>query len=86
MASPVIVQAMDEPSGQLAGKEAIAVYWAKALARYPELHFELLHVLVGAGSVTIIYRGVRGLSAEVFHFAESGKVIAAYAHYVVDLP
>ena len=85
MASPMIVQSMHEPSGQLAGKEAVALYWAKALDRYPDLHFEILHVLAGAGSVTIVYRGVRGLSAEVFHFADSGKVLAAYAHYIVDL-
>ncbi len=27
-------------------------------------------------------KGVRGLSAEVFHFNVAGKVSAAYAHYV----
>lgn len=82
MSSPVIVTTMDEPSGTLCGKEAIRAYWARALQRYPQLHFELLHVLLGAGSITIIYNGVRGLSAEVFHVAPSGKVHAAYAHYI----
>jgi hypothetical protein len=81
MSSPVIVQTMDEPSGTLQGKELIAVYWRKALARFPDLHFEKLHVLCGANSVTIIYRGHRGLSAEVFLFAQSGRVAAAFAHY-----
>ena len=81
MSSPVIVSAMNEPSGQLKGKEIIRVYWSKALAKYPDLRFEKLHVLIGAGSVTIIYNGVRGLSAEVFHFNDRGKVYAAYAHY-----
>ena len=46
-----------------------------------DLYFEKLHVLVGVGSVTIIYNGVRGLSAEVFHFNNQAKVYAAYAHY-----
>jgi len=82
MSSPVIVEAMNEPSGRLVGKAVITAYWAGALERYPELFFEKLHVLTGANSVTIIYNGVRGLSAEVFHFSASGKVAAAYAHYV----
>lgn len=81
MSSPVIRQVMGEPSGTLKGKERIAEYWRRALARAPDLHFEKLHVLCGANSVTIIYRGHRGLSAEVFLFARSGRVVAAFAHY-----
>lgn len=81
MSSPVIIGSMGEPSGKLKGKEIIRVYWARALARYPDLSFEKLHVLEGVGSVTIIYNGVRGLSAEVFHFNKQGKVYKAYAHY-----
>ena len=81
MSSPVIIDTMGEPSGTLKGKDAIRVYWSKALARYPDLHFEKLHVLVGATTVTIIYYGVRGLAAEVFHFNANGKVDAAFAHY-----
>ena len=81
MSSPVIIQSMNEPSGKLRGKDIIRVYWSKALAKYPTLHFEKLNVLLGVNSVTIIYNGVRGLSAEVFHFNASGKVNAAYAHY-----
>ncbi|MEZ5571517.1 MAG: nuclear transport factor 2 family protein [Halioglobus sp.] len=83
MSSPVIVQTMGEPSGTLKGKELISIYWEKALVRYPELHFELLHVLTGANSVVVIYNGVRGLSAEVFCFSETGKVSSAYAHYTL---
>ncbi len=81
MSSPVISKMMDEPSGTLKGKKAIAAYWSKALAHYPELHFELLNVLVGANSVCVVYQGVRGLSAEVFHFNPQGQVHAAFAHY-----
>jgi len=81
MASPVIAQLMAEPSGVLRGKESIRAYWAKALALLPELHFELGEVLVGAASVTIVYRGHRGPSAEVFWFDGAGKVVRAAAHY-----
>ncbi len=82
MNSPVIIQTMGEPSGRLRGKQLISVYWGKALAAYPELHFEKLHVLLGANSLTIIYKGVRGLSAEMFQFGVSGRVSSACAHYV----
>ncbi len=81
MASPVIKKIAGEPSGVLSGRKAVGHYWAEALARVPELHFELLHVLSGVTSVTLVYNGVRGVSAEVFHFNEAGKVVRAYAHY-----
>jgi hypothetical protein len=83
MASPVIVQIMGEPSGTLRGKAKIREYWTKALGQLPDLHFEPLSVLVGASSVTILYRGHRGQSAEVFWFDREGKVARAAAHYAV---
>ena len=81
MSSPVMVESMGELTGKLKGKTSVREYWAKALARYPELHFEKLHTLVGVDSVTIVYNGVRGLSAEVFYFDKLGKVHSACAHY-----
>ena len=81
MSSPVIKRLMREPSGKLKGKESISRYWEKALAQNPDLRFVLRNLLIGANSITIIYEGVRGLSAEVLHFNISGKVTAAYAHY-----
>jgi hypothetical protein len=81
MSSPVIIQIVGEPSGKLKGKQAVGAYWSKALERLPDLHFKLLTTLVGVDSVTLYYKGPRGLSAEVFHFGSGGKVIRAYAHY-----
>ena len=69
MSSPVIVQVAAEPSGPLWGKAAVGAYWAKALELIPDLHFELISVLVGVTSITLYYNGTRGrLAAEVFHF------------------
>lgn len=81
MSSPTIIQVVGEPSGSLKGKQAVGAYWAKALQLMPDLHFELLTTLVGVNSITLYYQGVRGLSAEVFHFDPAGKVTKAYAHY-----
>lgn len=81
MASPVIVEFMGEPSGTLKGKAAVREYWSRALARIPDLHFDLLAVFAGASSVVIHYRGPRGSGAEVFWFNDAGKVHRAAAHY-----
>ncbi|KJV06285.1 nuclear transport factor 2 family protein [Methylocucumis oryzae] len=82
MSSPVIIKVTGEPSGALKGKESVASYWAKALQLAPNLHFELVTTLVGVNSITLYYNGVRGSSAEVFHFNQDGKVTSAYAHYL----
>lgn len=81
MSSPIIVTLMGEPSGKLKGKAAVGAYWAKALKALPGLRFELLSVLAGTQSVTVYYKGHRGLSAEVLHFGPGGKVRTAFAHY-----
>ena len=81
MSSPIIKQLADEPSGKLKGKNAVGAYWAKALTLMPDLHFDLLTVLIGVDSITLYYKGARGLSAEVFFFDNNQKVIKAVAHY-----
>lgn len=81
MSSPYIAAIAGEASGTLKGKTAIAAYWAAALKRMPELRFELRQTLVGADSVTLYYRGVRGMAAEVFFFGPDGRVVKAAAHY-----
>jgi SnoaL-like domain len=83
MSSPLIAQIAGEPSGTLNGKETVGAYWEKALTLIPNLHFELVTTLIGANSVTIYYRGHRGMAAEVFHFNEAEKVIKAFAHYAL---
>lgn len=83
MSSPVIIQVVGEPSGTLKGKDAVRTYWAKALALIPDLHFDLITTFVGVNSITLYYKGTRGLSAEVFHFGPDQKVIRAYAHYAL---
>ena len=84
-ASPRIIQIAGEPSGKLQGKEAVGAYWAKGLQRAPDLHFELLTVLTGVQSVTLYYKGFRGvLAAEVFVFNEAGKVKWSAAHYAAQ--
>ena len=81
MYSPVIISIAGELSGKLSGKTAVGAYWAKALELIPDLKFDLISILTGINSITLYYMGPRGLSAEVFHFDNNGKVFRAHAHY-----
>ena len=83
--SPFIAIFADEAAGHLLGKAALRTYWAAALEKLPDLRFELLDVLLGAGSLTVYYRGHRGMVAETFFFSEDGKVQRATACYSVGL-
>ena len=82
MSSPFIVQRMKESSGTLKGKEKIQPYWQIGLEQIPALRFEFLDVLVGANSITILYRNQKSvLVAEVLVFNADGKAIKGMAHY-----
>jgi len=82
MSSPFIADIAGEASGTLHGKAAVADYWRKALARMPQLHFELLDVLVSAESLVIHYRNHAGvLAAEVLFLDDSGVARQGVAHY-----
>ena len=71
-------------TGRVVGKPALRDYWTKALARIPDLAFELETVYAGADAVTISYVGVGGRKvAEAFEFGEDGRVVRAIACYGV---
>lgn len=82
-ASPLISSIAEEPSGVLYGKVAVRAYWKKGLEQIPDLHFDLQEVLIGVDSVTLYYRGHRGMAVEVFVFNSTGKVKKALACYAV---
>jgi hypothetical protein len=82
MSSPFIISLMNEPSGTLKGKQEVRRYWERGLAANPNLKFDLLNVLTGANSVTLIYkRNSVQLAAEVLTFNERREVIKGMAHY-----
>lgn len=84
MQSPLIVERMGVASGRLKGKDAMRPYWSKGLAATPPLHFELETVLVGANSLTLLYRRASGKrAAEVLFFDNRGKVVRGVAHHDV---
>ena len=82
MSSPKIVQFTGMDVGTLKGKDKVGAYWAAALAKVPDLNFELIEVLAGYDSVVIYYNSIQGKrAAEYFLFNEDGKVYKAAGHY-----
>jgi ketosteroid isomerase-like protein len=82
MTSPFIVDLMKDPKGTIKGKEKVRAYWAEALNRIFNLHFQLIEVLAGVNSITIYYHAVLGKrAAEVLFFNKDGKVNRGVAHY-----
>ncbi|MFZ5575583.1 MAG: nuclear transport factor 2 family protein [Pseudomonadota bacterium] len=79
--SPFVVRFAGEPSGSLTGKARLRAYWITALAALPTLHFELVDVLEGVDCITILYRGHRGLAAEVCELGADGRVVRGLALY-----
>jgi len=82
--TPMIKMALGVDNGSLKGKELVADYWRKALAKIPDLHFELYEVTLSVNSVALYYKSVMDKKAiEVMFFNEQGKVNKMYAHYTV---
>ncbi|MBI1210902.1 MAG: nuclear transport factor 2 family protein [Alphaproteobacteria bacterium] len=80
--SPRIAVVTGERAASVAGKEALARYWSKAL-QGKNLRFNLERVYVGSDSLSISYRNQRAQHVvETFVFDDAGLVkesVAAYA-------
>ncbi|MFB6455469.1 nuclear transport factor 2 family protein [Chitinophaga sp. Hz27] len=80
--SPIIVRINNDPAGRIKGKAALRSYFERALAAYPELHFELYHILEGINSLVLYYKSVNNsLSAEMMVLNEKGLIAQVRAHY-----
>jgi ketosteroid isomerase-like protein len=79
--SPLVIQIAGEPTGTLKGKAAVQAYWRAALACVPTLRFDLVDVLAGVDCLTILYRGHRGLAAELFELDANGRAVRGRALY-----
>lgn len=80
--TPMIKVVMGVETGTLRGKESIRRYWASALEKISDLHFELIDVAQCVESIAIYYKSVMGkMAIEVMFFDENGKVNRVLAHY-----
>ncbi len=80
--SPFIKRYNNSDAPALEGVDAVRDYFARALARNPDLRFNPQHITVGLASVILIYTRMTGdLAAEVFFFDNEGKITRSVSHY-----
>ncbi|MES2732795.1 MAG: UPF0158 family protein [Bacteroidota bacterium] len=80
--SPIIVRLLNQPDGTITDKDELKHYFLKGLAAYPDLHFELHHILEGLNSLVLIYQSVNNtLSAEFMELDNEMKISCVRAHY-----
>lgn len=81
VASPVAAQLLGG-DGRVSGKAALRAYFARGLAAFPELRFDLKQVFVGADTVVLHYANQRGTeTAEVMELDARGRVKRMRATY-----
>lgn len=79
--SPFVVLIGADPSGTVRGRDALRGYFGAGLERRPDLRFELIDVLAGAGGLTVRYRNERGFEAAETMILVGGLVVQGIAHY-----
>jgi uncharacterized protein (TIGR02246 family) len=80
--SPFAVEIAGRADGRLEGKEALRTYFAAALERFPDLHFEPIALMTGIDSLVLHYRSVQDLlAAELMKVNGGGRVTEVLAHY-----
>jgi hypothetical protein len=80
--SPVAARVVPESEGVVRGKAALRNYWTVALAKLPDLQFEVIGVYRGESTLVINYRNHRGeLVNEVLTF-DGGLVRVGHGTYL----
>ena len=84
MSSPKIAAFGKAAGGSLRGKANLREYWATALRRQPNLHFELGRVFASPDSVVLAYTDHRGhVVCEFLRYGDDGRIIQGAAHHAV---
>jgi ketosteroid isomerase-like protein len=84
MTSEHIVRLGFDASGTLRGKSKVREYWAFALARLPDLHFELIDLYASPDSVIVFYRNERGGKiGEYLRCDVAGRIRQGSANHLV---
>jgi hypothetical protein len=82
LTSPTAAKLLNDPSGIVAGKQALRSYFACGLEAYPNLNFELLDVLWGISSVVLYYVNQKATkTAEFMEFDSNQKIVRVVANY-----
>jgi hypothetical protein len=84
--SPYVVERLGITDGWVCGKIALRAYFERGL-KIPNLHFELVDVLLGVNTLSILYRRESGnLVVDVIELDENGRGRRIYACYANSAP
>src|SRR4051794_8299699 len=73
--SPYIVHRLQEPTGEVRGKDALRAYWSTGLHQQPDLHFTVDDIRISVDTIVINYRNQHSHAiSEVLRF--SGEVVS----------
>jgi predicted ester cyclase len=82
LTSPATAKLLSDPSGIVAGKEAVRRYFERGLEAFPNLTFELLDVMWGVSSIVLYYVNHKGTkTGEFMEFDANQKVVRVVANY-----
>ena len=82
LTSPVAARLLNDPSGAVAGKDALRAYFARGLEAYPNLTFDLIDVMWGLSSIVLYYRNQNGTkTGEFMELDATLKVTRVVANY-----
>ncbi len=82
LVSPVAARILENPSGEVVGKEALRAYFTRGLEAYPDLKFELIDVMWGLSSVVLYYVNQQDTkTGEFMELDADNKVIRVVANY-----
>ena len=83
LVSPLAASLKGEPT--IRGRAALRDYFARGLAKYPDLRFKIIDVFRCQSSVTVHYYGAnRNRVAEVMFLGAQHKIERVFAHYLCE--
>lgn len=83
--SPLALQRFGLSDGRVSGKEAVRAYFQRGLELSPDLHFELIDVLLGVEGMIILYRRENNaLVADVAILNDHYQVTEYRAYYGLE--
>ena len=84
--TPMIKTFLGIETGTLKGKQNIKEYWTAALKKLPNMHLELVDVVISIDSIALYYKTVmEKMAIEVMFFDSSGKINKAIAYYTLNI-
>lgn len=80
--SPMAATLLPESGGQISGIAAVRSYFARGLAAFPKLCFQLIDISPGPGTLLLLYRNHSGATvSEFMELNAAGKVVRVLATY-----